>query len=527
MRGKILLAAYFLLLLLLIDNDPRNMNNDNKFLIYAKNLAEGNGISNAIIDGFSYLPNVSEQLLPFIMSIVFLATGYTFCFPRVIIALFSTGAIYLAYRLYCKHAPKHAMLLTLFTAANFTIIFQSTVVEPEIPYLFFSMAAIYYADKAKRGMPIAVLAFLTVMSYLFRAPGIALIPALALTITDFKFWPIKARRIMPAVIFLALTVLPFIAGILLVMNSEAVLPNGMENYLLLIDMEFFSNQSGSLLALLIKPAINALGYIYLLPALFANSLLTVELSDAVHYNVLPTLDGSSDSLGLPGSTVVKLAMYIGLGAILCAAVLAGWAYSFFRRRTALEWYFLFYGGILLLYHYRILRFIVPLLPLMILYAYRAVMLLAERFEDLPIKKAALALACILVITNIGQIAWHAVAIRTDSDYDPNMKDAIDMGMWASQNIPGSRIMTRWGRFGYDLEGLRELPYPHNLQPEEVYRKARENDVRYVLQDSLPDMEGAYMWNEQAGPEPFIDAYKDRLIPIHAIGNTTLYEITFQ
>ncbi|MFH0875140.1 MAG: hypothetical protein V1859_04320 [archaeon] len=84
MKVKITYILILLLVLLfaMIDNDPRNLQNDSKFVVLAKNYADGYGVSSTSIDGHMPENAVSYLYLPMIVGTLFNIVGYSFFFAK-------------------------------------------------------------------------------------------------------------------------------------------------------------------------------------------------------------------------------------------------------------------------------------------------------------------------------------------------------------------------------------------------------------------------------------------------------------
>ncbi|MFH0875139.1 MAG: glycosyltransferase family 39 protein [archaeon] len=451
--------------------------------------------------------------------------------PRLLIAIFSIASIYVIYKIFVHLLNrKLAIILTILTAFNFNFLFQSTVVEPEHPFILLSMLVILYVLKNKDSMNLKKTLFLsalTLLACLFRTIGITLIPAVAIAIIKFdkkKIFELKKYKYAFVYAVLATLTFALLSVYYVEKFKSPTLPYTADKVLFMIDTEALTQLNGNPVALLLKPILNTLGYIYILPSLMFNAALTTAVSDIAHYSILPNLVDGKTLISTLASFPIYLYLYVLIGIFISIIIMTGFVYSILKKRSIIDWYFLFYALILLLYNYRMIRFLIPLVPVLFFYIYRAIQLIQTRIN---ISRIVFSLAILLIVLNVFQSILYAISIHQNTDYDPNMKDVLEMGRWASMNLPrGTKIMDRWGRFGFDiLYDIKEVTYPYNYNTTEVYNKVKQNGVEYVIEDSLEDMKGTYGWNRQAGPEPFIKDYKNKLFKLHTIGNCNLYRIT--
>ena len=206
--------------------------------------------------------------------------------------------------------------------------------------------------------------------------------------------------------------------------------------------------------------------------------------------------GPSGIVGAQGSWVAVL------GVALTAAALVGWVHAVRTgRRGPAEIFFPLYAGLILLWPevWAGDRFVLPLYPLLFLYAAWPLRHLARRTGSWSGLVVAAAMAVLLVPA---ARAWAGAATEASACaavtreggpfacYGPRVAGFAEAARWADGALPeGSAVMTRKPRHFFVLSGVPSRTFPFDDDPAVQLREADEVGARYVLLDQ---------WDAQAG-----------------------------
>ncbi len=291
--------------------------------------------------------------------------------------LFSTLALLLVFDLARRFAgPVIGVLVLLPLVLNRSLLIYAGRISTEPPYMFFSIATIWVLTCLSPGTRQYVLAGgLAIIAALTRSVGVALLGGVLL------LWLFQ-RRFKPAMLLAGVSALT--VGGWLYWTTVAPFQFTERSYAAVATStaQHFSGPAG----LLLTRAIN-----------FVKVYLGKSFAAGLQ---VPTID----------TTVVDNAFWLGL--FLVFGGIGFWALR--RRGPALPFYFLSYCGLLLLYPYKMTRFIMPVEPLLLLAVMLGLVVMFLRWG----RRVALALTVALSLTlavNAAPRAWEFAGALRECD----------------------------------------------------------------------------------------------------------------
>ena len=197
-------------------------------------------------------------------------------------------------------------------------------------------------------------------------------------------------------------------------------------------------------------------------------------------------------------------LLLSAGTLLLA--LAGWVRRIVRRRIGVAELFLpLYAGLLLVWPavWSGERFLLPILPLLLVYAWAAAAWLASRVRPVarPIA-GALATAGIALWMVPGIQAQVQVGSQCTMFYrmgdpyaclTPEWRDYFDVAEWAEERLPADAVVvTRKPRLWYGLSDLRALIYPFTTDATAFFGEVERTGARYVVLDYVAGTTQTYV-----------------------------------
>ncbi len=216
--GIVFAVFFFLLFFQLIDDNFSYLKGgDNaSYILLGKALASGFGFSDINLPGNP--PHTQyPPLFSLILSPVIYLFGYNFMWMRLLVIGSALAALYFTYRYFSLRLSKvMAFVLVFLTGTSYFVLTLSTEILPELPYIFFTMLALYlydkYMDRAIQGRCTRYLPLLAPLIYFTKFIGITFCFAVICVL----FLRIKSEAEERAVYvkklagFLGLGVLPFV-----------------------------------------------------------------------------------------------------------------------------------------------------------------------------------------------------------------------------------------------------------------------------------------------------------------------------
>lgn len=402
---------------------------------------------------------------------------------KVLIALFSAVAVGLSF-LWIRRRRSPVLALGVATLLAFSpgVIELGHWILSDVPFWFFTMLALWAFERLPSGMrgrfAIAVLA--TVLAYFTRSAGLPLVIA-ALG------W-LALRRRWKQLAVLAAVIVPL--AFLWWLRAGA---QGGVDYV----GQFW----------LVDPYTPALGRIGVAD-LFARAWENLSKYVSLHVPIL--------LMGYAGP--VPMARVIGSAAVVALA-LFGWARRL-RRPGVAELFLPLYIGLLLVWPavWSGERFLLPVLPLIVYYAFDATAHLAGRAVKgggYAVAGGALALLVLIGLPTLRdqmRISSQCVAEYRSGNRYPCMAapwtDFFGVAEWAGGALPeGSVVLSRKPRLFYVLSGLRGRTFPLTSERGALFAEAKRLGARYVVLDGLDRLSTSYVMPVIMGtPQAFCIAF---------------------
>ncbi len=427
------------------------------YIILAESITSGKGYRNL------HLPDESPHTqypfgFPLLLSLPILLFGTNIIILKLFVVLTSIGALFFMYRL-CElfFREKVDFIMAFYISIPILITFNHWILS-EMPFLCFSLAALYFFMKAKQDKEYLyfISIFLATYAFLIRMVGISLIAAMMLSLAlrkQYKYF----------IIFLLIFLTVLIPWLI---RSVSIGPEG--GYIdQLLTKKPYLIESGKVgpRDLAIRGWNNFIFYSLLLLPL---TLLTSILSPWI--------------LGVMGVMFIVLTI---IGFVERR-----------RRMFVVEYYFLFAVLLLLVWPevWATERFLLPILPIIIIYIYIGLFQLERKIK---FKYSVHLITGIFVFINLLSIfpqVKNAVVnnnayLRGDmyAGYRRDWRNYFDVIEWIKENVPEEKIiMARKPEFVYLLSRHRSLTCPFSIDENNVRSAFMQSD--YIILDN-------FMWTE--------------------------------
>lgn len=219
---------------------------------------------------------------------------------------------------------------------------------------------------------------------------------------------------------------------------------------------------------------------------------------------------------------------------LLAITIVGFLYAVIRRRTLAEFYMSCYVAIVLLWPWQDLRFAVPVLPFLVYYLANALilpMLLLARFRRIdPRVAAAMVLIPLVAPTAKHTLSTALVDRKASYHYEidrlgewpayTDWRDFHAAAMWLRQNaVPGSTVINRSPNLLYLWTGLLSRNYPYSHDKAYMIRDITSEHKDYLIYDD-------FKWTYTTGlyVKPLLVQYPNLFFPLYRIHNTVVYQL---
>jgi 4-amino-4-deoxy-L-arabinose transferase-like glycosyltransferase len=205
----------------------------------------------------------------------------------------------------------------------------------------------------------------------------------------------------------------------------------------------------------------------------------------------------------------------GLGVVVCVLALAGLVHTARKRVGVAEIYFALSCLAILLFEEVVsdVRYLVPLVPLVLVYAADGVTLVTEKGDALG-DPSRVTSAAMIVFAAIGVFSQLARAPRNIemirqygrgdalAGYHPNWRSFFLAADWVSANTPADAVVTvRKPRLFHLRTGRKVVLYPYSTDPDSVLDVVLDTD--YVVVDQISATTARYLMpGIQAAPERF-------------------------
>lgn len=457
---------------------------DNAFVLSAANSLAQDGSYT-----YSYMPYSIPvihytPIFPLLLMPLIFLFGYNIILLKLIPLILGLLSILIFYSLIKQFTDKKTtLIITLIVALNPLILIFSHSLLTEIPYLFFSLLALYYINKYDKSSKYLILASLfLLLSYFTRAMGLSLIVA-----TGLLF--LTKKKFKELITIMSIVILPVILWIIRSTIVKTKFSLGESAFILFNDSTNSIYSSG-------------------LPYTSFWHFITNVFSNIYSYLGPAIL---TDINKVSGLSFGKLSLILALfGLILWSITLFGVIKSYFKHRSILEYYFIVYLAIVMLWNWQSIRFLIPIIPLILYY-------FVIGLKSIKINKKIfhIIIIFILAVSLIGSV-FEVTRQHKDPYYGEDWEDLYQMGLWVKENIPeNSILLSRKPAMVYLWSGEQTFGYPYNSK---TYQFIIDNKINYIILDS-------FKWTETTKNflKPVIEQNKEDFKLIHQIGETKLYK----
>ena len=485
------------------------------YIILAKAMATGHGYTD--IQGPA--PRIEAQypfLFPVLLTPIVFAFGAGAVYlMELVVTLFALGAFvvcFFLFRRWLGSAPL-ALVITVAAATSSLIWSYSHKVLTEVPYLFFTVVACWFASVyAEEDNPYTraglLAAAATAAAFLTRTIGMSLCVALPLFLlfasplpTDRTVWWQRIQKVL-----LTGAVLVVTAGAWTLRNRVAFSGQG-HNYM----GQFFLKQA-------YVPDAGTVSSSGLFRRMGEN--LSYYAQEFQHM----LLGNGWDGVFILGR----------ISLVLLLVCLGGFVYSLLARRTMAEPYMIFYVLIVLLWPWKDLRFAVPVLPFLLYYLAQAVSLLASLPWRLRMIDPRL-IATVLLIPFLGRSGyqtWRTALADHRAGYHyevgrlgewrayADWRDFHAAADWVAQHAPsGSTVINRSPNLLYLWTGLASRNYPYIFNQKAMLHDLGSDHRDFVIYD---DFDWTYTTKQYL--RPVIKRYPSHFLPLAHFHGTVVYEV---
>jgi 4-amino-4-deoxy-L-arabinose transferase-like glycosyltransferase len=461
------------------------------YVALARSLARGDGYTYMGLPHAKYPPIVPLMLAP--IELVF---GDAFLLMRALMVACALAVIvatwFLMHRL---TAAPLAAAVTVMTAGSYALFDESTRILSDVPYAAMALAALWAGERlrqepsARRFWTAAVL---IAAAYLTRTIGFTVAVAVAVALVlgpRGRPWAERARGALGI-----LAVFALVAGLWI----------------------------GRGLSIAPAPGADASAY-----DTYGNELLAKDPDDPSAGRIAPAdlARRVMENFGFYQKTLIDLltgtAVTEGSARTALAALwLGGWLIALVRRRSAVEIYVPLYAGVLLLWPtHQGKRFLVPLLPMIFLYALEPIWLALQRLTGGAGRRiggmALAAVALVSVAVNAQQIVPIVRAERSDPYLAVPIAQFIAALAWVRDNTaPDAVLITDRAPMAHVYADRVAHSEPWVADQERVLAFMRRQGATHVIANGLG-----------LGPRyllPVVRHHPQHFREIHRMGENVIY-----
>lgn len=460
------------------------------YLMLAESVLEiGDGYSLSLEPGPPQPHTKYPPGYPLFLAPLVLMFGRNFVVLKLLSMLFTAGSVLV----FCAYArrerePLPWFFLALAFAVSPGVIDYSRWMLSEAPFLFFTLAGLWMlredAADARVGRPFWLGLAASIACFYVRSIGALLLVAGSLSYLFRREW---RKFLVHGAIGAGLTV-PWLVRSRLVTGTTS---SYLEEFLL---EDVYAPEAGYL----------DLGG--MIGRFFENAMLYATRE-------LPRALVGSDSAWSGNLVAVAAAVAV------CALVLVALAQAFRRRPDAAALYFLLTCVAIMLFQSSVndVRYLVPLIPLFLVYSVDAATFLAGRARR--IAKRTLVPCCVAGVLVVLAVGAHAARMPANLDmitryaagdryagYHPAWRNFFEAAHWVRDNTPDDAVVTvRKPRLFNALTDRRVKLYPFSTDADSVFQAVRETD--YVFVDAIFPTTQRYL-------VPSLRANTDQLFTVH-------------
>ncbi len=478
-RSRLLIGLFMLLnlvfCLLLFDPKLHTGGDSSEYVSLAESvLRSGDGYSDSMAPGAPVPHTKYPPGYPVLMAPLLAIFGRNFVVLKLLSVAFTVSSVLVFCVLSKERAgPPLWLAMSLAFAASPVVVDYSHWLLSEAPFLFFTLLALLFLqrDTAEEdiGKYFWLSIFAIVATFYIRSVGIVFIGAGSLFYLIKRRW----RKCLYYNVVGAALSLPWLIRNQLLQGSATPY------------IEEF------LLRSIYEPEAGYHGLWGMIGRLFTN----LSIYSA---REMPRVLAGSNSLW---STTVPMK---GLSLVLCGFMVTGFLYVARKRLGVAEIYFALSCLAILLFEEVVsdVRYLMPLVPLMLFYISDGLTLAAEKFTSLR-NHAAPAVAMMALIATIGISSQLARAPQNMemigryragdrfAGYAPNWRSFFEASDWVSANTPEDAVVTvRKPRLFHLWTGRKITEYPFSTDPDSVLDVILRTD--FVVVDQISGTTGRYL-----------------------------------
>lgn len=437
----LLLTVYVVLSILLFDPKLNTGGDNARYVILAESLSRFKGFLDLHLPG-----SPAHTQYPFGFPLLLVPFMWLFDKKFVILKLIpllcGVGSFIFSYLLTKKIFRREWLLPVLVFVSTPILIEYNHWLFSEMPFIFFSLGSLYFLTRHREAKKYFYLGtFFAVYAYFIRSAGITLILGIALALAYKKDWK---NLVIFAVIFL----IPF--ALWQYRNSR--IPQEWSYLQQLMSKDPYHPDAGTASAL---DLLNRIGSNF---SLYLFSVLSLSLMPKVAGPLFAGLIGVVVFCGVVQALILRL-----------------------KRLDFIDFYFLFALALLLVWP-RVWsgdRFLLPVLPLVILYIFISARSL---FEKLKFRYGLTVFAGLILVVNLFFIV-PAIGSGYRTDYPIGWRHYFEVCRWAKANIPAAAvIMARKPEFVYLFSGRRSSLY--SFTKDEGRLAGEISGVDFILFDGM-------------------------------------------
>lgn len=467
------------------------------FLRIADSLRHGQGYT---IDGRfqSLWPPVTPCLLA--IAGAFGAGVWVF---KLVNGLLAGVALVLSYIMFIRFYDRRlAGWAVVLAAVSFPFIYWTVDVSTEAPYCFVITVAMLLGQLAlteKRTLPMALVAGAFIgLSVLTRTVGVALVAGFGLfALAQFR----QQKKLVLA---------PAIAGLL-----AAILVAGSW-------FAYTKSQAGS-------TAIGGYSKFAFRSNIDEKESTPTSLTERAK-KIAGNIQGYLLIFSAPDSSLrvrsqMRLSPQALVSAVIMLLAVAGFVAHLFRQPRLPEWHLFCYGGILAVYTWYDVRYLVPVFPFLFYYVAYSISKLVEwllprlRMANIVGPVAATAMALLISMNLAFSVASPQARRLRGREYSGAAKELYDAAMWVKQNRPQAVVMSRQSNMVWFWTQMRSHSIPLYDEPEKIWQFIRDQHITSIIvdPDEFSGLTTKYL-------QPVLKLHADQLATVATFGRTTVCDV---
>ena len=465
----IIIPLALILSIILFDTQGVIISDAATYLIFAKSLVEGKGIS-LLNSPLEPLPKGGATFpfgYPLIIAFFYILFGGNLLLIRTSSIILFLAGIFVSYMFFKRKLDVFFLVCVIFLIGiNVSFLQITDSLLSEMAYFLFSTLAILMFEKGtqrylkKRYSYLAISVLLIAFTYHIRTIGIALI------LSPVIFFIIKRDYKTAGIIALSLILL--------------LLPWFLRN-------KYYGIESDYIRQLFLKqihdPSLGTLGPIELL-----THRLPVNLQ-RYFITIIPESIACRFSYLTDWNKEVKFILSV----FIMFPMLYGYFSMLLTKRTILEIYIFIYVSICLLWpeYWSWVRFIIGVIPFFIYYLIVGIMLILRkvRLSSNAIKFCVLTVVALLTVSHFERISFLAKHKTLDHDYV-----YIEAAKWLKENTPpNSIIIAKKPGAIYLYSGRKSTGFLYSRDSELQFQRIKELKADYIVVDKYRE-ESRYLWD---------------------------------